>query len=78
MENTVGNCRSEEMLTKTEQKLYRKKVGQLSWLASKKRPDLSFHVQALSQKQSKPTMEDLKKINSVITLAKRAKWCSNT
>ena len=34
------------------------------------RPDLSFPVQALSQKSAKPTLVDLKKINHVISLAK--------
>ena len=60
----------EEGLSKVEHKLFRKKVGQLSWLASNVRPDLSYPVQSLSQKSAKPTMEDLKKINHVIGLAK--------
>ena len=60
----------EEELTKLEHKLFRKKVGQLSWLASNARPDLSFPVQALSQKSAKPTIGDLKKINHVVSLAK--------
>ena len=60
----------EDPLTKIEHKLYRKKVGQLSWLASNVRPDLCFPVQSLSQKSARPTLEDLKKINFVVTLAK--------
>ena len=60
----------DEELTKTEHKLFRKKVGQLSWLASNVRPDLSFSVQGLSQKSAKPTLEDLRKINHVVSLAK--------
>ena len=60
----------EEELSKVEHKLFRKKVGQLSWLASNVRPDLSYPVQSLSQKSAKPKMEDLKKINHVIGLAK--------
>ena len=60
----------EEELTKTEHKLFRKKVGQLSWLASNVRPDISFPVQALSQKSAKPTIGDLKKINHVVSLVK--------
>merc|ERR1712082_220333 len=60
----------EEELSKVEHKLFRKKVGQLSWLASNVRPDLSFPVQALSQKSAKPTLADLKKVNHVVSLAK--------
>ena len=64
------NCKKEEELTKIEHRLFRKKVGQLSWLANNARPDLSIHVQSLSQKSSKPTMSDLKRINYVIKLVK--------
>ena len=60
----------DEELTKTEHKLFRKKVGQLSWLASNVRPDLSFPVQALSQKSAKPTLADLKKVNHVVSMVK--------
>ena len=42
----------DDPLTKVEHKLYRKKVGQLSWLASNVRPDLCFPIQSLSQKSA--------------------------
>ena len=61
-------CKKDEELTKTEHKLFRKKVGQLSWLANNARPDLSIQAQSLSQKNSKPTMGDLKRINHVVRL----------
>ena len=48
--------------------MFRKKVGQLSWLANNVRPDLSIHVQALAQRNRKPTMSDLKKVNYVVNL----------
>merc|ERR1712082_127977 len=60
----------EEELNKTEHRLFRKKVGQLSWLASNVRPDLCFDVQALYQQTAKPTMGDLKRVNFVINQAK--------
>ena len=63
-------CKKEEELTKTEHKMFRKKVGQLAWLAANARPDISIQVQNLSQKSSKPTMGDLKKINHVVDLVK--------
>ena len=64
------NAPNDEELTKIEHKLFRKKVGQLSWLAANVRPDLSFPVQALSQKSAKPTLGDLKRTNHVVSLAK--------
>ena len=62
------DCKKKEELTKVEHRLFRKKVGQLAWLASNVRPYLSIQIQAQLQKSSKPTIADLKKINYVVNL----------
>ena len=38
-------------------------VGQLNWVATQSRPDMSFTVVELSAKTKTPEMEDLKRIN---------------
>ena len=61
----------ESPLIQTEHKMYRKIVGKLSWLAGITRPDLCAHMNDLSQKLSKPLLEDLIKINKVVEMAKK-------
>ena len=64
----IGAFRSgkNEPLTTLETKVYRKYTGKLMWLAENCRPDLSFTALAMSQKASKATVADLKKINKVV------------
>ena len=48
-----------EALTKIENKLYRKYVGKISWLAENCRPDLSIIALKLARKSMEPKLEDL-------------------
>ena len=41
---------SEEKLTETEMKVYRKYIGKLMWLASNTRPDLAMYVMESARK----------------------------
>ena len=64
----IGAFRSgkKEPLTTLETKVYRKYTGKLMWLAENCRPDLPYTDLAMSQKASKATVGDLKKINKVV------------
>ena len=64
----IGAFRSgrSEPLIVLEMKVYRKYTGKLMWLAENCRPDLAFTALSMSQKTSKATVADLKKINKVI------------
>ena len=69
-------------LSPDEQYMYRKIVGQLNWLASQSRPDLSFDVCQLSTKLNQATVHDLifanktlKKANSQSLLLKFNRLC---
>ena len=54
------------MLTKTENKLYRKFTGKISWLAANTRPDLAITALEMSKKNASAVIKDLKKVNKVI------------
>ena len=49
---------------------YRSAVGNLHWLASQYRPDLSFMVNAPQKKQNAPSFGDLKQANKLVGEAK--------
>ena len=66
----VRREKKEELLTKSELKLYRKYVGKISWLAENTRPDLAVWALNLSKSGSKATIGDLKKLNRVIKKVK--------
>ena len=57
-------------LNNDEQYLYRKTIGQLNWLASQSRPDLSFDVCKLSVKLKSATVRDALLANKVVKKAK--------
>ena len=53
-------------LDKEESKPLRKLTGQINWVATQSRPDVSYSVMELSSKFNKVCLEDLKKANRVI------------
>ena len=62
----IRKASSEEPLTKTEFKVYRKFTGKVSWLAANTRPDLAITALEMSKKNSSATIGDLKNINRVV------------
>ena len=60
------------ILSDKENKLIRKSVGQLSWLSTQTRPDISFEALSLSTRLSQACYADAKEANKVI---KKAKNC---
>ena len=62
-----------EMLTKIENKLYRKYVGKISWLAENCRPDLAVTALKMARKSGKATVGDLMNVNSVVKRIKQKK-----
>lgn len=59
------NCQSDH-LAKEENTLYRKVVGQLTWLAGMSKPDIIFHVCEASAKLNKATAADIIIINKTM------------
>ena len=57
-------------LTKEEQECMLSVAGQLNWLATQTRPDLSFETLELNMAKKKPKIENLKKANKAIKKAK--------
>ena len=55
-----------EPLTLLENKIYRKYIGKIGWLAENCRPDLTVTALKLVRSNSKATSKDLKVINSVV------------
>ena len=53
-------------LAKEKNKLYRKVVGQLTWLAGMSKPDIIFHVCEASTKLNKATVADIIIINKTM------------
>ena len=62
-----------EMLMKIENKLYRKYVGKISWLAENCRPDLAVTALKMARKSGKATVGDLMNVNSVVKRIKQKK-----
>ena len=62
-----------EMLMKIENKLYRKYVGKISWLAENCRPDLAVTALKMARKSGKATVGDLLNVNSVVKRIKQKK-----
>ena len=49
-----------ELLTKIENKMYRKYMGKISWLAENCRPDLTVVALNMARKSSKATLGECK------------------
>ena len=62
----IRKAKKDEVLTKTEMKLYRKMTGKLNWLADNTRPDLSISALLMSKKNSQATIGDLKRVNHIV------------
>ena len=62
----IRQDKKEEVLSKSELKLFRKYVGKINWLAENTRPDLAIWALNLSKTGSKATIGDLKKLNAVV------------
>ena len=54
-------------MEREEKKLLQRMVGQLNWVATQSRPDMSYTMVELSAKTKTPEMEDLKRINKVFS-----------
>ena len=53
-------------LTLLENKMYRKYVGKISWLAENCRPDLAVSAVKMAKQNGKATLKDLKVVNDVV------------
>jgi hypothetical protein len=60
----IRTAKADDLLTRTELKVFRKYTGKLSWLAANTRLDLAFMTLAMSRRNSCATIQDLKIINS--------------
>ena len=56
----------DDPLTEVEMKMYRKYIGQFSWLASNTRPDLAIHVLNSARKQKNTVLKDLRDIKRML------------
>ena len=61
---------SEEELSKPENNQFRKSTGQLNWLSSQTRPDLSYDAYSLSTRLNKASYKDAKYSSKVIQKCK--------
>ena len=57
---------SEEELTETELRIYKKYIGKLKWLVSNMRPDLAVYVIKSAKKQKKATLKELRNNNRIL------------
>ena len=68
---------SEHIALEADQKeLYKKKVGDLDWLAKSCRPDLSFEAHLLAQSLTSPTTSHQKQLGKVLSHLAQTKHCS--
>ncbi len=73
VEKRVGreiNVYGEELASFGEKHDHRSAVGGLGWLAAQSRPDLSFATSEAQRHQNEPSLEDIKRTNKAIGLAK--------
>ena len=71
--NEFSSNEPDHILEKNENRMVRKSQGQLSWLATQTRPDLSFDAFNLSTKLNRATLRDGKLANKVVKKAKQEK-----
>ena len=64
---------SDESLSTEESRKLKKVAGQLSWVASQTRPDLSFDALELNITKNKLTVEQVSRANKAIRMLKRSK-----
>ena len=64
---------SDESLSTEESRELKIVAGQLSWVASQTRPDLSFDALELNIMQNKLTVEQVSRANKAIRMLKRSK-----
>ena len=67
------NRNSDEPLSTKESRELKKAAGQLSWVASHTRPDLSFDAVELNIMKNKLTVEQVSRANKAICVLKRSK-----
>ena len=67
------NRNSDEPLSAEESRVHKKVAGQLSWVASQTRPDLSFRPLELNIMKNKLTVEQVSRANKAIRMLKRSK-----
>ena len=67
------NRNSDESLSTEESGKLKKVAGQLSWVASQTRPDLSFDALELNITKNKLTVEQVSRANKAIRMLKRSK-----
>ena len=67
------NRNSDESLSTEESRKLKKVAGQLSWVASQTRPDLSFDALELNIMKNKLTVEQVSRANKAIRMLKRSK-----
>ena len=69
--NEYGRDEPPNMLNEDENRLVRKSQGQLSWLATQTRPDISFDAFQLSTVLNRATQKDGKVANKIIKKVKQ-------
>ena len=65
-------------LTEVEKSAFRGLIGQMGWVTRQSRPDLMVNVSMAAQSMSRPTVEDVVKLNRAVKMLKdtsEAKWC---
>ena len=68
----IKRC-NEDKLTKSEITEVRRRIGQLNWMATQTRPDISYDISELSSYLKTGTVESIRQVNKVIKKAKRVK-----
>ena len=58
----IRAAKVDELLTKIENKIYRKFTGKISWLAANTRPDLAIEALEMSKKNASATIKILKRL----------------
>ena len=62
------SCQKDSLLSDTEKEAFKAIVGQLNWISTNTRPDISYEVCELSSSYNKATVSDLLRLNKVIEI----------